>query len=302
MAPSVDSAEQNVPDDIAGLTRAWRETAFYAVQHNEARLLLGQQCQRLKTDLSESERRRAQEVERLTCTLEKTQMELDLEKTRVQCLEREFCVAFEAELGKRTALVEGGGAGGLEGIGVAGAGLKKELAKVEQEKKEMLQKNIELTKRLKELSSLQQSNGGNSFEKNGHVGRSFAEMMSAGMFNIGTSAYGMGGVFYGGQMENNNSRKERGSRGTNQQQQTLDPFQTLILNTEAIRLEDLFHFRLFAKLGDSFMLLFGFSGFALMMLSLIMTLVKQWRGDGEGVAVTSTVLLPEYEYVKLPSI
>lgn len=51
--------------EVADLERICREAATYATQHNEARLLLEKQLGKTRSELTESERRRNLETQRL---------------------------------------------------------------------------------------------------------------------------------------------------------------------------------------------------------------------------------------------
>ncbi|CAD7964458.1 unnamed protein product [Amoebophrya sp. A120] len=134
--------------DAVAFEKAWREAAQYASQHNEARIVVENQCTKLRTELKESERLRSLETQRLAAQIEKMRVELVNERERIQNLEREFSLAFEEELSRLRQKHESETT--KEAIIVVER-LKKEVHKSEREKADLMSKLAALEKTTKQI-------------------------------------------------------------------------------------------------------------------------------------------------------
>ncbi|CAD7957616.1 unnamed protein product [Amoebophrya sp. A25] len=132
--------------DALAFEKAWREAAAWARQHNEARVVIEVQCQKLRTRLEESERLRSLETQRLAAQIEKMRLDTHKERERIEKLETEFSLAFEDEVQRLRSKHESETT--KEAIVVVER-LKKDLAKSEREKADLMSKLAQMEKTAK---------------------------------------------------------------------------------------------------------------------------------------------------------
>eukprot|EP00392_Amoebophrya_sp_AT5.2_P004467 g4475.t1 len=125
------------------------------------------QCQKLRGELKESERLRSLETQRLAAQIGKMRLDLVNERERIQTLEREFSLAFDAELQRLKQKHESETT--KEAIIVVER-LKKDLAKVEREKADLMsklaavEKTTKITNRKQKIASAYSAGGSSETE------------------------------------------------------------------------------------------------------------------------------------------